>query len=98
MATLLDLKNRVLSYLRRMPGDASVPSDRLEDAINRARLDEWKRVGGPVPDTATMNIVAGRRDYPVSGPVHAELQVVEHGAGCVLSGKRLLRYFATTRT
>lgn len=71
MATLLDLKNRVLSYLRRMPGDASVPSDRLEDAINRARLDEWKRVGGPVPDTATMNIVAGRRDYPVSGPVHA---------------------------
>lgn len=71
MATLLDLKNRTLSYLRRMPGDASVPTATLEDAINRARRDEWRRVGGPTPDATTMDIVAGRRDYPVSGPVSA---------------------------
>jgi hypothetical protein len=69
MATLLDLKNRVLGYLRRMPGDASIPVEMLEDAINRARRDEWRRCGGPVPDSTTLNLVAGRRDYPVAGPV-----------------------------
>lgn len=87
MATFADLKRQTLSYIRRMPDDASIPVTLLEGAINRQRREAWRKAGGQVPDTITLNVVSGRRDYPVTGPVAA----VSYKSGSTADTVRLIR-------
>lgn len=70
--TLADLKRKTLRHLE----GARVPAVDLLDAINTARRDVWREIGGPVSDTLTLDLVGGQRDYPLDAiPVHAILSV-----------------------
>ena len=69
--TRADLKALTLSRLYREAGDGSIPSSLVVGALNRARRTEWRAAGGPEPETVRCDLVSGRREYTVPGPVAA---------------------------
>ncbi len=56
---LADLERKTKAHLE----GAYVADEDLIEAINSARREVWREVGGPVADTVFMDLVEGVRDY-----------------------------------